>query len=457
MKREYDVVVVGSGTAGQTAAHLLNDHGLDVALVEKSDRPGGVCALAGCQAKKWFYEVTETAARARHLKEKGVARLPETDWAAILAQKNRFTEKIPDGTVKGLEGAGIDYIAGSARFADETTLVVDGQPLKADHFVVAAGARPRPLPFAGSEHLTVSRDFLELERLPQKIVFVGGGFVSFEFAHFAARLGPENRRITILEASDRPLGPFDAEMVSLLVEASQEEGIEVVTGVAIDAVEPKGSGFAVHCASGQVHDADRVIHGAGRVAAIDGLNLEAAGIETEKRGIVVDESLRTTNDRVFAVGDCAATLQLARVADFEARVAAETILADLGRGKPSQIDYAAAPALLFTYPQYGMVGKTEDQLKAEGTRYWKSFGQNLSFPTYTRVGMKHAAYKILVDESNRILGGHILSDNASGLLHTLRMAMVNGLDAEQLHRQCIMTPYPSRESDLIYMLSAFLD
>ena len=453
----YDVIVVGSGTAGQTAAYFLNDHGLDVGLVEKSDRPGGVCALEGCQAKKWFYEVTETAARARHLEGKGVSRSPEADWAAILAEKNSFTAKVPDATVKGLEGSGIDYIPGNARFSDHETLEVDGKPLKASYFVLAVGARPGSLPFDGSEYLTVSREFLELERLPERIVFVGGGFISFEFAHFAAQLGPENRSIKILEAADRPLGSFDAEMVSLLVAASQEDGIEVITGVKIDAIEPKGDGFTVHLGSGKVHEADLVVHGAGRAANIEGLGLDNAGIQTEKRGIVVDSSLRTTNPRVFAVGDCAATLQLARVADFEARVAAETIEAEREGGKPATIDYSAAPALLFTYPQYGMVGKTEDELKEENIQYWKSFGKNLSWPTYRRVGMRHAAYKILVDEDNRILGGHILSDNAAGLLHTLRLAMVTGMTADELHRQSIMTPYPSRESDLIYMLSPFVD
>jgi glutathione reductase (NADPH) len=104
-----------------------------------------------------------------------------------------------------------------------------------------------------------------------------------------------------------------------------------------------------------------------------------------------------------------------------------------------------------------MVGKTEDRLKEEKARYWKSFDKNLSWPTYRRVGMRHAAYKILVDENNRILGAHILSDNAAGLIQTFRMAMICDMTADKLYRRCIMTPYPSRESDLIYMLSPFLD
>jgi glutathione reductase (NADPH) len=113
--------------------------------------------------------------------------------------------------------------------------------------------------------------------------------------------------------------------------------------------------------------------------------------------------------------------------------------------------------VLFTYPQYGMVGKTESFLKQQGVPYRKSFEKNLTWPTYKRVGMEHAAYKILVGADNKIIGAHILSDNASGLINTLKHAMLNGITADRLYRQNIMSPYPTRESDLIYMLEPFVD
>jgi glutathione reductase (NADPH) len=195
-----------------------------------------------------------------------------------------------------------------------------------------------------------------------------------------------------------------------------------------------------------------VVHGAGRTADIEGLNLEAGGIQFSKRGIGVDNHMRTSNPKVFAVGDCAVGIQLARVADYEAKVAAHNILAQLNDTEKDTIDYDAVPVLLFTYPQYGMVGKTEDLLKKEGVEYQKSFGKNLRWPTYKRVGLAHAAYKILAGPDGRILGAHILSDNASGLINTLKTAMLNGITTDALYRQSIMTPYPTRESDIIYML-----
>jgi glutathione reductase (NADPH) len=452
----YDVVVVGSGTGGQTAAFQLKEKGLNVAVIEMADRPGGICALAGCQPKKWFYEAAETIARSRHLQGKGIVSVSEGDWSQVLEQKQQFTSGIPGGTIENLQEAGIDFIPGEARFLDDETLSVNGKRIQAKFFILAVGAKPMQLPVEGNEHVITSNDFLDLEALPASICFIGGGFISFEFAHFAARLGPVQQRLVILEVADRPLGPFDAEMVELLVEASQAEGIEVMCGVEIKAIETHDNGFLVHTAQGDRLESDLVVNGAGRIPDIDTLSLDTAGIAHSKRGIRVDENLRTSNRRVFAIGDCAETIQLARVADKEAQVAAENILAELGSGQKSTMNYGAVPAILFTYPQLGMVGQTEDALKKDGQPYHKSFAKNLGWPTYKRVGVKHAAYKILTDTNNLILGAHILSDQASGLINTIKQAMLNGTTVEQLYQQTIVSPYPTRESDLSYMLKPLL-
>ena len=452
----YDVVVVGSGTSGQTAAFKLKENGLKVAVVEKSDRPGGTCALAGCQPKKWFYETAEAIAKSRHLEGKGIVAAPEGNWAQVLEQKRQFTSRIPEGTIKNLQEAGIVLMPGTASFLDDKTLSVNGKRIQAKFFVVATGAKPMRLPIKGIEHVITSDDFLELSSLPPTIIFIGGGFISFEFAHFAARLGSTNQRSVILEASDRPLGVFDAEMVELLVVASKAEGIDVRNNVDIEAIEKHAKGFSVRTTDGGSFETDLVVHGAGRVPDLDTLGLNAAGIDYSEGGISVDENLRTSNRRIFAVGDCAATIQLARVADNEAHVAAANILAELDLGREATMDYRAVPAILFTYPQYGMVGQTEAALKQARKTYQKSFAKNLSWPTYKRVGLEHAAYKILIDENNQILGGHILSDHASGMINTIKQAMLNKTTVDELHRQAIVSPYPTRESDMTYMLKPLL-
>ena len=453
----YDVVIVGSGTSGQTAALDLNEKGLRVAVIEKSGRPGGTCALAGCQPKKWFYEAAETIAKARHLKGKGIVSAPEGNWARVLEQKRRFTSGVPEGTIKNLKEAGIDFGAGTAEFLNDETLSVNGKKLQAKFYVLATGAKPMELPIEGMEHVITSDDFLELAELPPSILYIGGGFISFEFAHFAARLGSANQRSMIFEAGERPLGTFDAEMVDLLVAASQAENIDIRSNVDIEVVEKNAERFSVRTTNGDSFDADLVVHGAGRAPDLDALKLDAAGVEFSEDGIAVDQTMRTSNRCIFAVGDCAATIQLARVADNEARVAAENILAELDLGHKTAMDYRTVPAILFTYPQYAMVGQTENDLKQAGRSYRKSFGKNLGWPTYKRVGIEHAAYKLLIDANGQILGAHILSDQSSGLINTIKQAMLNETPVDDLYRQTILSPYPTRESDLSYMLKPLLN
>ena len=454
---EIDVLIIGSGSAGQTAAYDLIEAGKKILVVEKSSLAGGVCAMTGCQPKKWFYEAAEAISRCSHLNGKGISRLPKGSWSQVVREKNRFTEGVPGQTVRGFQNAGIGFLQGGARFLDPDTVIVDGQKIRPGYILVATGAKPARLPFPGAEYMMGSDAWMDQTELPEKMVFVGGGFISFEFAHFAARLGPENKRILILEAGDRPLKPFDQETVEFLVRASQEEGIEIHTRVQIQAIERNGLSFRVVCGDGTVHEVDQVVHGAGRVPDIEGLNLDAAGIRYDRGGIVVDSGMRTRNPRVFAAGDCVSTIQLARVGDLEGHTAAWNILSEFGQGKPATMDYDAVPAVLFTYPQLGTVGKTEQALQEEGITYRKSAASSLGWPTYRRVGMKHAAYKILADESGRILGAHFLSDNASGMVNTVRLAMINDIPADRLYLQSILGPYPSRESDLIYMLKPLTD
>lgn len=453
--KSYDVVVVGSGTGGQTAAYTLREHGLSVAMVENSPTPGGICALAGCQAKKWYYEAAETMDRARHLVSKGVVRPPEMDWKAVRDAKRAFTGAVPGATRKGFQAAGIDFIEGSAAFSDPDTLMVDGQTLKSEFIVLATGARPAPLPFEGAQYLVSSSQFLELDGVPPKIAFVGGGFISFEFAHFAARLGPA-QQIHIFEAGPRPLAPFDGEMVAHLMAASRKEGIDIHTDTEITGIEKTNSGYVVKTPGKKDFHVDMVVHGAGRTPAIANLGLEKASVDFTRRGIVVDGNMRTANARVFAVGDCADTVQLARVADYEACVAAKNILAQFRGGQAAVMDYRAVPSVLFTLPMYAMVGATEESLKSSGVRYSGKMATNLSWPTYRRTGMQHAAYKVLVDHNNRIAGAHIISDNAAGLINIFKQAMIHNQDAGQLYWEHVMTPYPSRESDITYMLKPFI-
>jgi glutathione reductase (NADPH) len=341
-------------------------------------------------------------------------------------------------------------------FTDAGHIDVVGQPYGADYFVIATGSKPMPLPIKGAEYTLDSKAFMALENLPRRIVFIGGGFISFEFAHFAARIGPEERQITILEVADRVLGPFDKDMVDLIIQASIDEGMDIQTGTQITAIEKKENVFLVRTGSGQTMEADLVVNGAGRVPELEVLQLENAGVKSTRRGIEVNSRMQTSVAHIFAVGDCAATIALARIADFEAHVAAKNILADKEKSPAATVNYASVPSVIFTYPQYGMVGQTEEALQKKGIAYRKSTDKGLQWPTYRRVGIEHAGYKILISEDGRILGAHVISDNPAGLINTFTQAMRSGITVDEIHWNNIMSPYPSRESDIIYMLSPLI-
>ena len=361
--KNYDVVVIGTGTAGQTAALEIAYEGYRVAVIEQSQEPGGVCALHGCQSKKYFYEAAEAVAKCSHLQDKGITSPPTASWGDILNQKNTFTSKIPENTVKSLKGSGIDYHEGTAVFTAPQTVTVGDEEISGTFIIIAAGAEPMKLPITGAEQIITSNEFLSLDRLPERIAFIGGGFISFEFAHFAARLGSRPGQIHILEAQETVLAQFDQELVQQLVTASETEGISIHTKVKIIEISKTDDAYRVLTESGTGFDVDLVVNGAGRRPRLDALNLEAAGVEYSPIGITVNNTMQTSNQNVYAVGDCAASVQLARVADMEAKIAAQAILNKLEDTEYKSMNYDVVPAILFTYPQLGGVGKSEEQCR----------------------------------------------------------------------------------------------
>ena len=244
-------------------------------------------------------------------------------------------------------------------------MAIEGISYHAAHFLIAAGARPRPLEFHGHEHLVDSTDFMELPELPRRILFVGGGFISFEFAHIAARAGSTP---VILDRGPRPLKAFDPDLVELLVSRGGEVGIELWRSTTITAIEKSRRGFQVSVErSGQSETVgfDLVVHGAGRVPELAGLNLDAAAVEWDVRGVRVAPHLQSTsNAAVYAAGDAANTpgMPLTPVAVFEGKVAASNML----KASTTVPDYSGVPTAVFTIPEVARVGMLEQEARDQG-------------------------------------------------------------------------------------------
>lgn len=360
MNHEFDVVVIGTGSAGGTAAFTCKEAGLSVAIVDKREY-GGTCALRGCDPKKVLVSAVEVVERAERMKGLGVTGGTRIDWSELMAFKRTFTDPVPVQREKSYRDKGIVTFHGTASFSGADSLTVGDDSLRFRHAVIGSGALPAPLNIEGAEHVMTSEGFLNLERLPERIVFIGGGYISFEFAHVARRAGAQ---VTILQHGPRPLAGFEPALVDRLVQAGAEIGIEVRVNSDVVAVKEIGSGFEVeYTANGTSQNvaADLVIHGAGRTPDVAGLKLDRANIKVDGNAIAVNEYLQTGNPAVYAAGDCvrAGGMPLTPVAGLEGEIAGKNIVA----GNTTVPDFGGLASIVYTLPSLASVGLTEDQAK----------------------------------------------------------------------------------------------
>ena len=450
MERKYDLIVIGTGAAGSPVAQECRETGWKVAIVDS--RPfGGTCALRGCDPKKVLVGAADLIDWNRRMQGKGVAAEAEADWPALMRFKRTFTDPVPKSTEKGFEEAGVATFHGRARFIDRTKLQL-GEDVLSGRFVhIAAGARPATLGIEGEQHLMTSDQFLELDNLPKRIAFVGGGYISFEFAHVAVRAGAE---VQILHRGARPLEGFDPDLVDKLVAASREAGIDVRLNRTVKSIEP-AQGHVVIKASLKGTDenveTDLAVHGAGRTPDIDDLDLDAANIKREKKGILVNEYLQSvSNPAVYAAGDSAAAggLPLTPVAGMQAQIVAANIL----EGNRRQPKYEGIPTVVFTIPPLAGVGLQAAEAKAKGLKFRMNYDDTSKWYSSRRINQKHSAFKVLIEEkSERILGAHLLGAHAEETINLFGLAIRIGLRAKDLRE--MIYAYPTNASDVTHMLS----
>ncbi|KUK62277.1 MAG: Pyridine nucleotide-disulfide oxidoreductase dimerization region [Methanoculleus marisnigri] len=450
MEREYDVVVIGTGVAGSDIAWHCRKAGMRVAIADCRDY-GGTCALRGCVPKRVLAGAAAAAARVRDQQGNGIRGEVVIDWPRLVAFERTFTDPVPQRKEGSFREAGIHTYHGLARFVGLDRVAIGDDTLTARHIVVAAGAHPRPLEIPGADLMTLSDDFFYLEALPERIVFVGGGYISFEFAHVAAAAGSA---VTILQRSGRVLSGFDPDIVDRLVVASEEIGIDVQVNMPLLSVERNAAGLRVRAGrEGEVKtfDADMVVHGAGRVSAIEDLDLAAGNVETDGRGIVVDEYLRSvSNPAVYVAGDAnAGSPQLTPVAVMDAHIVVDNILG----GNARVADYSVVPSAVFTTPPLASVGLTEAAAMEGGIPYIVNAGDLSGRFTNRSIGQKYVSYKLLIDgDSRRILGAHLIGPHVEEVINIFALAIRHNLTVDDLTLDAIPWAYPSSTYDIIHMV-----
>ncbi|MFP5222293.1 MAG: dihydrolipoyl dehydrogenase family protein [Acidobacteriota bacterium] len=446
MSTRYDAIVIGSGAAGGTVASLLKTGGRTVAMIEGGDF-GGTCALRGCEPKKVLAETAHAVARVRDMQaQNGVRGDVSIHWPTLAAFKQRSVDSVPPRAEASYESKGIDLYYGRARFTGRDSVLVDDETLEAPHIVIATGSRPRTLDFPGADLVSTSDDFLNLKELPARIAFIGGGFISMEFAHIAAIAGA---KATIAVRGERCLKRFELDLVHQLCTATSQLGVDVLYNAPPHSIERTAGGLLLRLGPDGKQSvlADVVIHGAGRTPDLDGLDLAAAEISTQGGNLVLDEYLRTTNPGVYAAGDAAGHFQLTPTAVMEGRIVAANIL----RGDSLKPDYSIIPSATFTHPTLAGVGLTEEEAKAKGIAFEVKTATSLDWSELTRLGEKHGGYKALMEPSGgRLLGLHYLGEDAEEVINVAALCMRQGLTVAQI--MDMVWAYPSFGYTLRYML-----
>ncbi|MBI3970225.1 MAG: mercury(II) reductase [Chloroflexi bacterium] len=430
----YDLAIIGSGSAAFAAAIKARDAGARVVMVERGTL-GGTCVNTGCVPSKALLRAAEAYWQTQHHRFAGFqAQVGPVDLRKLVAQKRELVDALRKEKYQDLIGVyGWEVRQGTATFADATTLHVDGATLQANAYLIATGASAAvpPIPGLAEAGYLTSTTALQLEAVPDSLAVIGANAIGLELGQLYRHLGS---RVTLFEVLPR-IAPFEEpEIGETLAEALQEEGMEVVPAAQIRRVgggaEDKKQIVATVGGCERTWEVAEILVATGRRPNTKDLGLERAGIETDRRGaIVVDETLRTTNLRVWAAGDVTPAPQFVYVAAYEGALAAENSL----NGADRRVDLRAVPRVTFTSPQIAAVGLTEAQAREQGHEVKVSVLPLHAVPRALVNRETHGLFKLVADaQTDRLLGAHILADNAGDVIHAATLALKFGLTIADL-------------------------
>lgn len=446
--KKFDVIVIGAGPAGGACASVCAKEGLKVAMIEDYGF-GGTCPLRGCNPKKILTEAAAMAAQTQGLLGKGLDNMPGINWSDLAKFRDSFLQNKKEKIQKAYQNMGIETYNGQACFTDEDRVEVEDNILQGRYFVLATGIKPARLEIAGEEYISTSDEFLALNHLPARICFIGGGFISFEFASVAARAGAE---VSIVHRSSRVLKQFDEDLSSGLVEALKDAGVGISLETPLLSVERQEKGLLVRAGKTGAEvsiNADMVVHGAGRIPNTDNLNLEKPGITVTPRGIPVNMHMQCkSNPRFFAVGDVAETpFALTPTGDMEGRTAAANII----RAESATCHHLGVPRVVYTFPPLCAVGLLEEEALKENINLEVIQEDMGEWFSWTNVGQKHAMCKILIDKDRDIIvGAHILGKGADEMANLFAMAIRLRIPVTDL--KDILWAYPTKGYYFKYMI-----
>lgn len=444
MSKHYDLIAIGAGSGGLSAAERAAMYGKKAAVVEKA-RFGGTCVNVGCVPKKvmWY-----AAGIAHTLTDAGGYGFDVTvndfDWSQLVAARDGYIDGITRWYTTYLADSNIDAITGEARFVDAHTLEVAGEHYTADHIVIAPGGAPVVPDIPGAEHGITSDGFFALKEQPKRVAVVGGGYIAVELAGLLRALGSE---VDLVIRSTEFLRTFDAMLREGLMEEMVNAGINIMSNTRVEQVEKDADGkLTLHCHSGhQVIGVDALVWAVGRRPLTDNLNLEAAGIAVDERGYIPTDEYQNTNvSGVYAVGDATGRVQLTPVAIAAARRLGDRLFG----GQPERhLAYDNIASIVFSHPPIGTVGMTEEEAREIHGEAVKCYQTRFTpmYHAFTKHKTQTAMKLVCVGAQEKIVGCHLIGDGVDEMLQGFAVAVRMGATKKDFDDTVALHPTSAEE------------
>ncbi|AAM24875.1 MAG: Dihydrolipoyl dehydrogenase [Caldanaerobacter subterraneus] len=420
----YDVIVVGGGPGGYTAAIRLSELGKKVALIEE-DSLGGTCLNRGCIPTKVYAHAAELVTRIKEAKDFGITAEYTLDIAKLRQKKERVVKRLVGGVGYLMNLHHIDVINGKGTFIDKNTVEVNGAKYTAENFIIATGSKVFLPPIEGIdlEGVMTSDKALELEKIPEKIVIIGAGIIGLEFANIYASLGS---KVIMIEMLPQLLPMLDRDVVGVMEKALKKQKIELHLNSKVEKIERGLRVIYTENGNQESVECDAVLVAVGRVPNVNGV--DALNLEMNGRGIKVDSHMRTSIENIYAIGDVTGGIQLAHVASYQGIVAAHNIA-----GEEKEADLTAVPNCLYTNPEVAWVGLNESQAREKygevkiGTFPYTALGRAMT------MGESDGFVKIIAEgKYGRVVGMEIIGAGATEIIHEGVLAIKEEFTLEEL-------------------------
>ncbi|MBV8886480.1 MAG: glutathione-disulfide reductase [Chroococcidiopsidaceae cyanobacterium CP_BM_RX_35] len=429
---DYDLFVIGAGPGGAAAAKRAAAYGARVAVAEQA-AIGGTCINRGCIPKKLIVYAADFALQERVANSYGWSDCRrQIDWSQLMTAIHQHVESIHQSYRQNFQKAGIELIRGHASFVDAHTVQLDGRKFTADKILIAVGGYPIKPDVPGMEYAITSDDMFRLDQLPKRLAIIGGGYIGVEFSSMMNALGVQ---VTLMDTNELILERFDRDVRSAVQSGLNQRGICFLNNTTAKEIKPASSDGLQITLSGDSQEtltADVILCATSRAPNTQSLGLETAGVKVGKKGAIqVDEYSRTTQDHIFAVGDCTSRVPLTPVARAEGRAVAETAFGN----QPQKVDYDYVTSAVFARPEAATVGMTEAQAREKlGASQVQCHHTEFKPLLYRLTEQSEPALmKLVVDgNSDRVLGAHMVGEHAADIIQSLAVAICNGATKQDL-------------------------